>query len=453
MFCRQCGVRNEEGSRFCESCGTKLAVVRKRSTSDSGHYREKKTSEHLPSPRRIRSVNENKRAKSNRNYDTLRSSTEHKDKAYRGSNRNRKKKQLISLGLGVLLLVAILLAGWMFMNVQNTRAFNDAMEEGNRYLLAENLEQAEAYFLRAIEISPREVEPYLALADIYMRWDQPEDAIAILEQGLEAVPERERPALEEALDEIRESEAGPPIHEGESSELVEADGEAGNEANQGSDLTEVQSALVAYREFLMNPQSMEFDFAGLANPISWDVNAIRHAQLVDFDNNGIPELVLAIRPSSFDRSEHYHHAGIIMVLKYRDGIELLYSEIRFYSGGVGSSFWNRIAIREDGGSYLASSYFDAGMGRIWNTRYYALINGEFEFSWVLRSEQLIGSGGDAIFYVNDVEVSGEEFDSAPANRGIMEERAIWENSENRDLWGTSFDIQPLLAYIDRQIDN
>ena len=27
MFCRQCGVRNEEGSRFCESCGTRMAVT------------------------------------------------------------------------------------------------------------------------------------------------------------------------------------------------------------------------------------------------------------------------------------------------------------------------------------------------------------------------------------------------------------------------------------------
>ena len=46
MFCRQCGVRNEEGSRFCESCGTKLAVIGGQS-----------------------SANEYDRAKRNRSYD------------------------------------------------------------------------------------------------------------------------------------------------------------------------------------------------------------------------------------------------------------------------------------------------------------------------------------------------------------------------------------------------
>ena len=34
MFCRQCGVKNEEGSRFCESCGTKLAVTGGESSGD-----------------------------------------------------------------------------------------------------------------------------------------------------------------------------------------------------------------------------------------------------------------------------------------------------------------------------------------------------------------------------------------------------------------------------------
>ena len=157
MFCGQCGVRNLVGSRFCESCGTRLVV-----------------------PMEERPIVPSEISR-------------------------RRKKYLIGL-LGVLLLAAILFAGWMIMDVQSTRAFNDAMDNGNRYLLAENLEQAEAHFLRAIEINPREVEPYLRLADIYMTWGEPEEAIAILEQGLEAVPEEERQVLKDVLDEIINSE-------------------------------------------------------------------------------------------------------------------------------------------------------------------------------------------------------------------------------------------------------
>ena len=155
MFCRQCGARNEAGSRFCEACGAKMV---------------------------IHGVHGN----------TYRSST----------SKNRKK--LFVIWFGALLFVAVLLVGWFFIGFQNTRAFNDAMDEGNRYLLAENLEQAEAHFLRAIEINPREVEPYLQLAEIYMTLDEPEEAIAILEQGLEAVPEEAQGELGRRLNEINE---------------------------------------------------------------------------------------------------------------------------------------------------------------------------------------------------------------------------------------------------------
>ena len=121
----------------------------------------------------------------------------------RAGQENAKEKGLKPLFILVpLLILALIVAGWAFMGMQSTRAFNDTMEQGNRYLLAMDLEQAEAHFLRAVEISPREVEPYLLLADVYVLQDEIELAIDILEQGMEAVSEEDREVLEDKLDEV-----------------------------------------------------------------------------------------------------------------------------------------------------------------------------------------------------------------------------------------------------------
>ena len=214
MFCKYCGTRNEEGSRFCEACGAKMIIpgqkqpVRKpevprqgRPTGGSREFRKNESVKNIESSRQRRATDN---GQCRADYPVAKSQ----------GGKTSKRKKLLLIGIGVLLFAAILLTGWIFMRFQNTRAFNDAIGEGNRYLLAENLEQAEAHFLRAIEINPREVEPYLQLADIYMSWGEPERAIEILEQGREAVSEGCRPALVEVLDEIRESEGvRPPANE------------------------------------------------------------------------------------------------------------------------------------------------------------------------------------------------------------------------------------------------
>ena len=174
MFCKQCGIRNKEGVRFCERCGWEMIRPGKHSLRNNpqhGDMQQRNPQQRKPQQRNMRQEEKNRR------------------------------KPLMLL-IGVLLLANIIVLGWVLVGHQTTRAFNDAMEEGNRYLLAENLEQAEAHFLRAIEIKPREVEPYIQLAEIYMTWDEPGEAIAILEQGLEAVPEGDRLVLEDKLDEV-----------------------------------------------------------------------------------------------------------------------------------------------------------------------------------------------------------------------------------------------------------
>ena len=50
-------------------------------------------------------------------------------------------------------------------------------------------ENAKASYLEAVDIEPKQASAYLALADIYMLEEDPEEAAAILEQGLAHVGE------------------------------------------------------------------------------------------------------------------------------------------------------------------------------------------------------------------------------------------------------------------------
>ena len=45
-------------------------------------------------------------------------------------------------------------------------------------------ENAKASYLEAVDIEPKQATAYLALADIYMLEEDPEEAATILEQGL-----------------------------------------------------------------------------------------------------------------------------------------------------------------------------------------------------------------------------------------------------------------------------
>ena len=463
MLCRQCGMRNEEGSRFCESCGFKL-VGSKQERPNVGREnprRRKPPSDSMASRQR-RPVSEVRRVRENddteiigqdrefndsrelrrRTYDDDELSTGYQDSANRKNNRNKRKRKLILIGLGALLLVAILLAGWVFMGVQTTRAFNDAIDEGNRYLLAENLEQAEAHFLRAIEINPREVEPYLQLAEIYMTWDEPEEAIAILEQGLEVVPEEDRPALEEALDEIHESIGTEPP----AVEVVEDEPE-------DEEIDPFYLALIAFHEFLSNPQSMMF----YPNPdvpnarsyyLSWNRDTIRHAELIDLRGDGIPQLLLAPPPS-----EEMWAMVPVLIFEYIDGqVEVLYQSIHHSDGGIAGSY--ELGFTAEGKTYWIKIH---QMGGVTNQKEsdYLTLEGH-EFVPVLNT-RIYNSSFEEINgvwtpVIDSAYVNGQSVSVADFERVSYETLGIIEIRQFMPVFGEVNDIGELLLYIEGRLE-
>ena len=306
----------------------------------------------------------------------------------RNSNSNQKTRKILLIVIGIQLLALIFLSGWVVTDTRTARAFNDAMEEGNRYLLAMNLEQAEVHFLRAVEIRPREVEPYLRLSDVYMEMDDTQQAIEILEEGIEAVSEEDREILEDRLEEIRgedsfalseEPHEMPEIeehtivmhlnYEGAESippiEVVTGTtvGElpvpvregfyfmgwtrdmAGTETvTDEMILTEdvelyaqweagrLLGALRAYLSYLIQlNQSRSVEVLGWEGRLELRaISSTPYVALVDFDNDGVPELVVVAR------AEIQAGGGVsyLQVLSYVEQLEVIYHGHIFGSAGV-----------------------------------------------------------------------------------------------------------------------
>jgi tetratricopeptide (TPR) repeat protein len=94
------------------------------------------------------------------------------------------KKRLVLL---VSITVAIILVVWvgLFLSPQSTNNPNRLIDLGEKYLLELDYEKALVQFLRVIEIEPMNPRGYTGAAEAYVGLERFDEAIAILQQGIE----------------------------------------------------------------------------------------------------------------------------------------------------------------------------------------------------------------------------------------------------------------------------
>lgn len=85
---------------------------------------------------------------------------------------------------------------------QKALTWQEQYDLGERYLSEGNYEEAIIAFMAAIEIDPKQVEIYLALADTYISMGEPENAIQILTSALDIVEDIS--AIQPKLDELEQ---------------------------------------------------------------------------------------------------------------------------------------------------------------------------------------------------------------------------------------------------------
>jgi len=128
----------------------------------------------------------------------------------------------------------------------------------------------------------------------------------------------------------------------------------------------------AYSEFLQESSHTLSD-GGTDAFSRWGIKNIRFAELVDFDNNGTPELVLildvpALRPENSGHSQYY-----FWIFSYTDQVLQIYDETIISQGASSEDF--AIATSADGQHYLVSRFIDND-GSI-SKNYLTLSNGQW----------------------------------------------------------------------------
>ena len=109
MYCKKCGIKNADEARFCKICGTPLSTT----TLASSVFSNTATAASATTPT----------------------------------------------------FTAMII---IILNDQKEKRYEENLKAGHRYLEDEDYEKAAACFNDAIEIDPKQTEPYIGMADIYL---------------------------------------------------------------------------------------------------------------------------------------------------------------------------------------------------------------------------------------------------------------------------------------------
>ena len=149
MYCTKCGKQNKENARFCAFCGAPL--------KQDGNTGSK-------NPARQDAAQKEEEKKKNGRW---------------------KKILLITFPMLIIFVAAVVTIMAFILPRQREKKYRAELADGNRYLEELDYEKAEASYLAAIAVEPKEEEPYLRLAEIYNVQGEPEKAVEILRQGVD----------------------------------------------------------------------------------------------------------------------------------------------------------------------------------------------------------------------------------------------------------------------------
>ncbi len=148
MRCRHCNMENPEGAAFCGGCGRPLEPGY---TPGAGNAERK------------------------------------------APVKKSRKGLWIGLACGVVAIAVIVAVLVVVLPQRKEKEMEDLLARGDQYLEELDYEAAEAQYLEAIAVDPKQEEPYLKLAEIYTRQNQPKKAAKILKKGQE---QTESPVIE-----------------------------------------------------------------------------------------------------------------------------------------------------------------------------------------------------------------------------------------------------------------
>ena len=393
MYCPDCGKYNEEKARFCRFCGARL---------------EENTGEQFTQQGTVSQEPEEQNAQ---DYQNMQAGQEQQSNGYEDNGPVKKKGKKIWIILAAVLIIAAAAAAVVFLWIlpqQREKNYKAHISDGNRYLEEMDYEKAEDSYLAAIEIEPKEPEPYLRLADIYEAQNEPEKVVEILKQGTENT---DSPEIQEKYD----------LYTYVQDVLIPEEGQV----KEGEYTCEYIN------------QTMGSSVWTSTDPVHSE-KGILTSRIRDFDNDGKEEL-LVLSMNNEARVEEYtltdQNEVILRMYEYRDGEVVLSDEMTALSPvfGVGDSECSGIFLHEyDGQIYICGSLIQDSYVIADGIKFYSFVsvyNGESFEKQAGTDEAVIGS-----------EFSGEEQDAQEMADFLDEIGLSGEAEQIRDSWLRCFEF-------------
>lgn len=242
MFCEKCGTKLEKGMRFCEGCGCNVEELLKEETTPNKVKNTKsietekkditpvnKEKEQVTEPEKKNTISSQPVQNQMPNQQNMGQQpikpqgtpgpmpygSPATNYQYQANNpiqpemptSKKKLRKPLIIGASIAAAIVVLLGG-AFIALGGTTGIqaHHQVSLGNRYLDDMEYEQAIAAYEAAIEIDPSMPDPYIGLAKTYMAMEEYDEAIEILEEGLDATDNDSK--IEEFLDEIMEELRG-----------------------------------------------------------------------------------------------------------------------------------------------------------------------------------------------------------------------------------------------------
>lgn len=118
-----------------------------------------------------------------------------------------KNNKMIAAAIAIILLVIAIIISLVFVfnNRHSAKAYNNKLDEAQRYVSKLDYKKAEAAYLKVIDINPKQPTAYVELADVYVTVNKQDKAEAILEKGYKNVEGKEnKKIIKDKQEEIKD---------------------------------------------------------------------------------------------------------------------------------------------------------------------------------------------------------------------------------------------------------
>ena len=178
MKCISCGAEIKSEFNICPYCGNPIQIV-----PDYSIYDDDDINVLLEGTKDVQSKN-NKAYKRAEKERQKKLALEREKRA----KEKKTKKTLLIVGVSCAVLVFLGIIGSIIINLNNQNSYDYQMKQADGAMFKQNYEEAEEFYLKALELEPEDVRVRLDLAKLYIKRENPKEAIKYLTDILEIDP-------------------------------------------------------------------------------------------------------------------------------------------------------------------------------------------------------------------------------------------------------------------------